>query len=60
MMNRCGRLIAATMTAETAGTETQQTARTVARAAVAQQWQPLPPPLAPLQLLTCTCKVERA
>ena len=57
MLGRCGRLDAAIMTARTAGTETQHTARTVARAHTAQQWQPLPPPLAPLQLLTCTCKV---
>ena len=53
-----GRLVAAITIAGTAGTETQHTARTVARAHTAQQWQPLPPPLVPLQLLTCTCKVE--
>ena len=39
---------AAITIAGTAGTETQHTARTVARAAQCQQWQPLPPPLAPL------------
>ena len=58
MLGRCGRLIAALTTAETAGTETQHTARRVARAHTAQQWQLLPPPLVPLQLLTCTCNVE--
>ena len=36
MMGCCGRLVAAIMTARTAGTETQHTARTVARAAQRQ------------------------